>query len=109
MDVQIEASWKDILKDEFDKPYFKELVAKVKNAYQNGDVWPKGKDIFNAFAHCPFDQVKVIILGQDPYPTPGHAHGLCFSVQDQVTPPPSLTSSKRSMMTLENQCQKMVV
>ena len=88
MDVNIEPSWHKILESEFEKPYFADLVDKVKNAYSKHDAWPKGPDIFNAFDKCPFNQVRVVILGQDPYPTPGHAHGLCFSVQDHVKPFP---------------------
>lgn len=88
MDVKIEQSWKEILNKEFDQPYFSALTDKVKQAYLEHDVWPKGKHIFNAFDQCPFNDVKVVILGQDPYPTPGHAHGLCFSVQDDVKPFP---------------------
>lgn len=88
MDVAIEPGWKEILKDEFNKPYFELLVSRVKNAYQTSDVWPKGSAIFNAFDKCPFDKLKVVILGQDPYPTPGHAHGLCFSVPTDVRPIP---------------------
>lgn len=88
MDVKIEPSWQKLLKDEFEKSYFPELVTQVKQAYAAKDVWPKGSAIFNAFDKCPFDQVKVVILGQDPYPTPGHAHGLCFSVQEHVKPFP---------------------
>jgi len=93
MDVKIESSWKSKLKDEFDKPYFSLLTAKVKEASKNADTWPKRANIFNAFDKCPFDKLKVVILGQDPYPTPGHAHGLCFSVQSDVKPfPKSLTN-----------------
>lgn len=88
MKVEIESSWKSILNEEFEKPYFIDLVNKVKAAYSTQDVWPKGKHIFNAFEHCHFDQLRVVILGQDPYPTPGHAHGLCFSVQEHVKPFP---------------------
>lgn len=88
MDVSIEDSWKTHLQHEFAKPYFSLLVNKVKEAYKTSEVWPRGNQIFNAFQHCPFDQVKVVILGQDPYPTPGHAHGLCFSVQSHVRPFP---------------------
>lgn len=88
MNVQIEPSWKSILAEEFEKEYFHQLVKKVKTAYQTQEIWPKGQDIFNAFNHCPFDQLKVVILGQDPYPTPGHAHGLCFSVHEKVKPLP---------------------
>lgn len=88
MEVQIEPGWKAALSEEFEQPYFKSLVQKVKKAYQQHDVWPRGKDIFNAFDKCPLGEIKVVILGQDPYPTPGHAHGLCFSVQEHVKPYP---------------------
>ena len=74
MDIQIENSWKEALKDEFEKPYFSNLIAKVKQAYATKDIWPKGPDIFKAFEYCPIQDVKVVILGQDPFPTPGHAH-----------------------------------
>ncbi|MBK9192239.1 MAG: uracil-DNA glycosylase [Crocinitomicaceae bacterium] len=88
MEVNIESAWKNKLTDEFEKPYFQLLVSKVKNAYQNSDVWPKGNNIFKAFDACPFENLKVVILGQDPYPTTGHAHGLCFSVPADVKPIP---------------------
>lgn len=88
MDVKIELGWKAKLSDEFEKPYFKSLTLKVREAYKNSDVWPKGHNMFNAFDKCPFDDLKVVILGQDPYPTPGHAHGLCFSVTENVSPIP---------------------
>jgi len=90
MNVDIETSWKEKLEPEFDKSYFKELVAFVKSEYQTTQVYPPGKLIFNAFNLCPFIQVKVVIIGQDPYHGPGQAHGLCFSVQDGVAFPPSL-------------------
>lgn len=90
MDVKIADSWKDHLKNEFEKDYFKNLVEFVKNEYGNNCVYPPGKEIFNAFEQCPFDQVKVVILGQDPYHGPGQAHGLCFSVNDNIPFPPSL-------------------
>lgn len=90
MDVRIEASWKAQLADEFEKPYFGELIRFVRQEYDTQKVFPPGKLIFNAFDHCPFDQVKVVILGQDPYHGPGQAHGLCFSVPDGVPFPPSL-------------------
>jgi uracil-DNA glycosylase len=91
MNVKIEASWKTVLQDEFDKPYFEKLVAFVKQEYQKYVCYPKGNEIFNAMNYTPFDRVKVVIMGQDPYPNPGHAHGLCFSVQPHVKPfPPSL-------------------
>lgn len=90
MDVRIETSWKQRLEEEFEKPYFGELIRIVRQEYATHTVFPPGKLIFNAFDHCPFDQVKVVILGQDPYHRPGQAHGLCFSVPDGVPFPPSL-------------------
>ena len=85
-EVNIESSWKLVLKGELDKEYFSELIQKVKMAYKTNDIWPKEKEIFSAFEKCHLDDLKVVILGQDPYPTPGHAHGLCFSVQDNIKP-----------------------
>jgi uracil-DNA glycosylase len=90
MTVNIEPSWYLKLKDEFEKPYFTKLVEFVKSEYAQTRVFPPGKLIFNAFDKCPFDQVKVVILGQDPYHGPGQAHGLCFSVPDGIEFPPSL-------------------
>ncbi len=90
MDVKIEASWKNQLTDEFQKPYFKELTDFVRSEYRTRKIFPPAKLIFNAFDQCPFDQLKVVILGQDPYHGPGQAHGLCFSVNDGVDFPPSL-------------------
>lgn len=90
MDVQIEHTWKEQLQGEFDKPYFAQLTETVRREYQQTTCYPPGKLIFNAFNLCPFDQVKVVILGQDPYHEPGQAHGLSFSVQDGVMFPPSL-------------------
>lgn len=90
MDVKIEESWKNILKDEFEKPYFESLIQFVKSEYQSHQCFPKGSDIFSAFDHCPFDQVKVVIIGQDPYHGLGQANGLCFSVHDGISHPPSL-------------------
>lgn len=90
MDVKIEESWKEILGTTFDQPYFQNLVAYVKDEYSKGKVFPPGKDIFNAFDYCPVDQVKVVILGQDPYHGDGQAHGLSFSVKPGVPFPPSL-------------------
>lgn len=92
MDVKIEQSWKEQLADEFEKPYFKTLTDFVRQEYKTTQVYPPGPYIFNAFQHCPFDRVKVVILGQDPYHEPGQAHGLCFSVQDGVPYPPSLVN-----------------
>lgn len=90
MDVQIEESWKQILSAEFEKDYFRQLTDFVRNEYRSTTVYPPGKLIFNAFNLCPFEQVKVVIIGQDPYHGPGQAHGLCFSVNDNVPFPPSL-------------------
>ncbi|MEE1541131.1 MAG: uracil-DNA glycosylase [Paludibacteraceae bacterium] len=92
MDVKIEESWKVILKDEFEKPYFKILTDFVRKEYQTQTVYPPAKLIFNAFDLCPFDKVKVVIIGQDPYHGPGQAHGLCFSVNDGIDVPPSLVN-----------------
>ncbi|GHU88602.1 uracil-DNA glycosylase [Bacteroidia bacterium] len=90
MDVKIENSWKQQLESEFRQPYFANLVQFVKQEYQTQTIYPPGKFIFNAFDQCPFEKVKVVILGQDPYHEPGQAHGLCFSVNDGIPFPPSL-------------------
>lgn len=90
MHVKIEESWQNILQDEFEKPYFKELVSFVKDEYTSQKVYPPGNQIFNAFEMCPFDKVEVVILGQDPYHGPNQANGLAFSVSDKVRTPPSL-------------------
>ena len=90
MDVCIEPSWRQLLSDEFEKPYFQRLVQFVRNEYGTQTCYPPGPLIFNAFNSCPVDRVKVVIIGQDPYHEPGQAHGLCFSVQDGVDLPPSL-------------------
>ena len=90
MNVQIEQSWKEQLSPEFEKDYFVRLTQAVKAEYRSGTCYPPGKWIFNAFNLCPFHQVKVVIIGQDPYHEPGQAHGLSFSVQDGVPYPPSL-------------------
>ena len=92
MDVKIEQSWKEVLQPEFDKPYFRILTDFVRKEYHEGPVFPPGNLIFNAFNLCPFDKVKVVLLGQDPYHGPGQAHGLCFSVNDGVDFPPSLVN-----------------
>jgi len=92
MEVKIEESWKNKLSAEFEKPYFKALASFVKDEYSKQTVYPPGKEIFNAFAHCPFGQVKVVIIGQDPYHGPGQANGLCFSVKDGIRMPPSLVN-----------------
>ncbi|PIR83254.1 uracil-DNA glycosylase [Candidatus Kaiserbacteria bacterium CG10_big_fil_rev_8_21_14_0_10_56_12] len=90
MQVKIESSWKAQLNGEFEKEYFKELTAFVKDEYKKGSVYPAPKNIFKAFDLCPFDRVRVVILGQDPYHGVGQANGLCFAVGDHVTIPPSL-------------------
>ena len=90
MDVKIEQSWKERLSSEFEKDYFSQLINFVKEEYRQRTIYPPGPCIFSAFEHCPFDKVKVVILGQDPYHGPGQAHGLCFSVNDGVPFPPSL-------------------
>lgn len=90
MDVRIAQDWKEILCEEFSKPYFIELVEFVRAEYAAGEVFPKGRDIFRAFDKCPFDKLKVVIIGQDPYHGVGQANGLCFSVGEGVPFPPSL-------------------
>lgn len=90
MQVKIEKSWQEVLQTEFDKPYFENLVGFVKQEYASNTIFPPAGQIFNAFNTCPFNNVKVVILGQDPYHGPGQAHGLCFSVNDGIQFPPSL-------------------
>lgn len=89
-DVKIEESWKKHLAPEFEKPYFKELTDFVRTEYKTKRVYPPPKDIFRAFDLTPFDKVKVVILGQDPYHGPNQANGLCFAVHEGVRTPPSL-------------------
>ena len=91
MNVQMEASWKEVLEDEFKKPYFKQVADHLKTEKAQGKtIYPPGSLIFHAFEATPFEGVKVVILGQDPYHGPKQAHGLSFSVQKGVPPPPSL-------------------
>jgi uracil-DNA glycosylase len=92
MNVKIHESWKPYLKAEFDKPYFKNLTSFVKEEYSKYQCFPPGKEIFNAFEYCHFNDVKVVIIGQDPYHDVGQAHGLCFSVNDGIKHPPSLVN-----------------
>ncbi len=92
MDVKIEDSWKQRLEVEFSKDYFVRLTEFVRNEYRTNTIFPPGPLIFNAFNLCPFDNVKAVIIGQDPYHGPGQAHGLCFSVKDGVAFPPSLVN-----------------
>jgi len=92
MDVKIAPSWKGQLENEFEKEYFSNLIHFVKEEYQTQTVYPPGKEIFRAFDKCAFEDVKVVIIGQDPYHGAGQANGLCFSVRDGVRPPPSLVN-----------------
>jgi uracil-DNA glycosylase len=92
MEVKIAQSWKDRLSDEFSKPYFSTLIEFVRTEYLSATIYPPGKEIFRAFDCCDFNQVKVVIIGQDPYHGPGQANGLCFSVRDGVRMPPSLVN-----------------
>lgn len=92
MSVKIEESWARVLSEEFEKDYFKQLIEFVKEEYKSQTVYPQGQDIFRAFDECPFDEVKVVILGQDPYHGPGQANGLCFSVHEGIPFPPSLVN-----------------
>jgi uracil-DNA glycosylase len=92
MDVKIAPSWKERLQQEFHKPYFEQLIDFVKSEYKTHTVYPPGKEIFNAFDACEFDQTKVVIIGQDPYHGEGQANGLCFSVHDGIRMPPSLVN-----------------
>jgi len=93
MDVKIDETWKKNLKEEFNKPYFENIVLHLKTEKLQGKIiYPPGSLIFNAFNTTPFNKVKVVILGQDPYHGPHQAHGLCFSVQNGVPPPPSLVN-----------------
>ena len=90
MNVKIEDSWKEQLAKEFEKDYFVRLTDFVREEYKTGTIYPPGRLIFNAFNLCPFNQTKVVIIGQDPYHGPGQAHGLCFSVNEGIAFPPSL-------------------
>lgn len=90
MVVNIEPSWKEVLNEEFEKDYFQKLTEFVENEYQTHTCFPPDKSIFSAFDHTPFADVKVVIIGQDPYHGPGQSHGLCFSVGETVAIPPSL-------------------
>lgn len=92
MNVRIEESWRQVLQPQFDSAYFKLLTDFVRQAYQTSIVYPPAGSIFEAFNRTPFDKVKVVILGQDPYHEPGQAHGLCFSVQPGIQVPPSLVN-----------------
>ncbi|WP_276166793.1 uracil-DNA glycosylase [Zobellia alginiliquefaciens] len=99
MTVQIHNSWLGPLSEEFEKPYFKELTHFVKKEYEEHICYPKGKDIFAAFDHSPFNKTKVVIIGQDPYHGPNQANGLCFSVKDGIPHPPSLQNIFKEIET----------
>lgn len=99
MQVKIAESWKHILQSEFEKEYFKKLAEFVRQEYTNHTCYPKGKDIFSAFDFCSFDDVKVVIIGQDPYHGVGQANGLCFSVHDGIAHPPSLINIFKEIET----------
>ena len=105
MDVKIEPSWKQQLAEEFGKTYFQNLTQFVRQEYASGTCYPPGRLIFNAFDTTPFNEVRVVILGQDPYHGPGQAHGLCFSVNDGIAFPPSLQNIfKETFYALKNVC-----
>lgn len=99
MQVKIAESWKSILQSEFEKEYFNKLADFVRKEYTNHTCYPKGKDIFSAFDFCSFDDVKVVIIGQDPYHGVGQANGLCFSVHDGIAHPPSLINIFKEIET----------
>lgn len=99
MEVKIAQDWKELLKEEFDKPYFEELISFVKEEYATRRIYPRGSNIFRAFDKCPVDKLKVVIIGQDPYHGPGQANGLCFSVGDGVPFPPSLRNIFQEVST----------
>lgn len=99
MDVKIAHEWKTLLKDEFEKPYFSTLVNFVKKEYRQHKVFPPGKEIFSAFDCCNLNDLKVVIIGQDPYHGDGQAHGLCFSVSEQTQIPPSLRNIFKELHT----------
>ncbi len=99
MDVKIASTWKSLLSEEFDKPYFKQLTEFVRKEYKTQTIYPRGLDIFKAFDRCDFSDVKVVIIGQDPYHGPDQANGLCFSVSDGIRFPPSLMNIFKEIRT----------
>lgn len=103
MNLKIADSWKNILKNEFKKAYFKELTSFVKSEYENYSCYPKEEDIFAAFDFCSFGDLKVVIIGQDPYHDENQANGLCFSVKDEIKHPPSLKNIFKEISTDLNQ------
>ena len=99
MNVKIHPSWQEVLQPEFEKPYFRKLASFVKKEYVTNRCFPPGKQIFSAFNHTPFNEVKVVIIGQDPYHGEGQANGLCFSVHDGIPHPPSLQNIFKELET----------
>ena len=99
MNVSIDSSWKNHLSEEFEKPYFQSLIEFIKHEYSTNTCYPKGSDIFNAFNHCKYNDLKVVIIGQDPYHRPNQANGLCFSVNDGISHPPSLINIFKELGT----------
>ncbi|WP_420593215.1 uracil-DNA glycosylase [Robiginitalea biformata] len=97
MEVRINPAWKPLLQPEFEKPYFRKLTDFVRREYNEHTCYPKGAEIFAAFSHCDPDAVKVVVIGQDPYHGPGQANGLCFSVREGVSHPPSLVNIFREI------------
>jgi len=102
MNITINDSWKNHISEEFEKPYFKSLISFVEQDYKSHTCYPKEDEIFNAFNHCNFEAVKVVIIGQDPYHGPNQANGLCFSVNDGISHPPSLINIFKELQTDEN-------
>ena len=102
MFIKIHSSWQTVLSAEFDKPYFQQLITFVKKEYTTKICFPKGNQIFAAFDHCPFDKIKIVIIGQDPYHGSGQANGLCFSVNDGIAFPPSLINIFKEIQTDSN-------
>jgi len=105
MNVDIEESWRSVLNEEFERPYFKSLAKFVKHEYSTNQCFPPGQLIFSAFEHCPLNKLKVVIIGQDPYHGSGQANGLCFSVNDGIPHPPSLINIFKE---IENDLEKPV-
>lgn len=103
MELKIEDSWKNVLKEEFEKPYFEELRQFVAHEYEHQRCFPPKEEIFAAFQHCSFSEVKAVILGQDPYHGQGQANGLCFSVHDGIKHPPSLVNIFKELTVDTNQ------
>lgn len=103
MDVKIDQTWKPLLEDEFNKPYFTTLISFVKFEYSTQKIYPPGKQIFAAFDYCKLPELKIVILGQDPYHGLGQANGLCFSVNNGIKPPPSLVNIFKEIKSDLNQ------